>query len=169
MQVKRSKNSRHRGSNSHSWGHKKKHRGKGHIGGVGLAGSGRGGDSKKSAILSRAKSILNQISAQRGVKVSTLRGKYFGKKGFTSVRKRKEKVLSISFIENNYDSLVKKEMIVEGVFDSTKFGYDKILGRGNFTRKIKIVCKDISDGAKTKIEESGGSVEVLRVKNSSKN
>lgn len=164
MQTKRAKTSRHRGTNSHSWGHKKKHRGKGHIGGTGLAGSGRGGDSKKSSILSGAKRILKQISAQKGVKMKTLTGKYFGKRGFKSVGKENTRVLSISYIENNYDKLVEKKIIEKDKIDTVALGYDKVLGKGKFTRKITVICSEISASAKAQIEAAGGKVEVLNPK-----
>ena len=48
---KRTKNSRHRGSHTHGRGAKKKARGKGHRGGIGLAGTGKRGDQKKTKIL----------------------------------------------------------------------------------------------------------------------
>jgi len=47
---KRTKNSRHRGSHTHSRGAKKKARGSGHRGGVGMAGTGKRGDQKKTKI-----------------------------------------------------------------------------------------------------------------------
>ena len=102
LKQKRSKVSRMRGTNSHGWGHKKKHRGKGHRGGVGLSGTGARGDVKKSAVLSNAKKIVQIISAQKGVKMSSIKysGKdYFGKRGFHSIHKKTNNVLSISFIE----------------------------------------------------------------------
>jgi len=165
MQVKRSKGSRHRGSSSHSWGHKKKHRGAGHRGGKGLAGTGARGDSKKTSILSKASSILKQISAQKGVSMKsiTLGNKYFGKKGFNSIHKKKQNVLSISYIENNYDKLVENGSIVKDTIDTTK-DYDKVLGRGKMSKKINLICNEISESAKSRIEEAGGTVKVLKVK-----
>ena len=47
---KRKKNSRQRGSWTHGWGSKKKHRGAGHRGGKGNAGTGKKGDAKKPKI-----------------------------------------------------------------------------------------------------------------------
>jgi len=165
---KRSKVSRMRGSNSHGWGHKKKHRGKGHRGGVGLSGTGARGDVKKSAVLSNSKKIVQIISAQKGVKMSSIKyfGKeYFGKRGFHSIHKKKNEVLSISFVEENFDALFAQGLIVkEGadfVFDSTALGYNKVLGRGNFTKKITLICFEISANAKEKIEAAGGKIEIL--------
>lgn len=147
LRQKRSKVSRHRGSHTHSGGHKKKRRGKGHIGGAGLAGTGARGDSKKPSIL---------------VKFGT---SYYGKRGFTSIYKKNSNTLSISYIEANFDKMVDLGIIVkekEGyVFDSTLYKYDKILGRGSFTKKLKVICNAISEGAKERIEAAGGSVEVV--------
>lgn len=166
MQTKRTKASRHRGSSSHGWGHKKKHRGAGHRGGVGLAGTGARGDSQKAGLMANAKGILKKMAARKGTSISKLiaGNKYFGKAGFKSIHKKKQNVLSLSYIEANYDKMVANGMIEKDVFDSTVFGYDKVLGRGAFSRKIKIVCNEISDSAKARVEEAGGSVEVLKAK-----
>ena len=64
---KRTKNSRQRGSHTHGWGSKKKHRGAGNRGGRGNAGSGKRGDAKKPSFW-KDKS-------------------YFKSKGFTSIHK----------------------------------------------------------------------------------
>lgn len=148
MRQKRAKMSRYRGSHTHGGGHKKKRRGKGHQGGAGMGGTGARGDAKKPTILTK------------------FGPSYFGKRGFTSIHKKKENVLSISFIETNFDKLVDKQIIVkegnEFVFDSTLYKYDKILGRGNFTKKIKLICNEISAGAKEKVLAAGGTVEVLK-------
>jgi large subunit ribosomal protein L15 len=42
--------------------------------------------------------------------------------------------------------------------DLTSLGYDKLLGSGRVTRKIKINIDNCSPSAKVKIEEAGGSV-----------
>ena len=44
---KRAKDTRQRGNHTHGWGSKKKHRGSGHRGGKGNAGSGKKADQKK--------------------------------------------------------------------------------------------------------------------------
>ena len=69
LTKQRKKSQSQRGTNSHGWGHKKKHRGSGHRGGFGLAGTGARGDVKKSALLTDSKSLKMIIGAQRGVKV----------------------------------------------------------------------------------------------------
>lgn len=147
LNQKRPKTSRQRGSSSHGWGHKKKHRGSGHRGGFGNAGTGARGDSKKPTIL------------------TTFGKDYYGKKGFKSIYKAKRDVLSISYLEENFDKLVEGGVIIkekdEYIFDSTAFKYNKILGNGIFTKKLTIVCEEISDNAKAKIEAAGGKVEIL--------
>jgi large subunit ribosomal protein L15 len=161
----RTKGSRMRGSSSHGWGHKKKHRGAGHRGGVGFSGTGARGDQKKSALLTKSKSFLNVLSAKKCIKVSKIKHSYkhFGKVGFKSIHKKKINTLSICYIENNFDKMVKNGSIVEKegsfVFDALNFGIDKLLGNcKNFTKKLKVVCDDISEAAKMRIEEAGGEV-----------
>lgn len=164
LTKQRKKSQSQRGTNSHGWGHKKKHRGSGHRGGFGLAGSGARGDVKKSAILANAKSARTIIAAQKGVKISKIKlGKsYFGKKGFTSIYKRSVKTMSLSYIETQFDSLVNNGAIVEEkgnfTFDAKAYGVDKILGRTPLSRKITITVDEISHSAKEQIEKAGGQV-----------
>ena len=107
--------------------------------------------------------FLSQFSAKKGVKLSNLKAgnEYFGTRGFNSVHKKASNTMSLSYIENNYDKMVSSKMIENDVFDSTKYKIDKILGRGKFTRKLKVICNDISKSAKSQIEAVGGKVEVL--------
>ncbi len=170
LKQKRSKVSRARGSNSHGWGHKKKHRGSGHRGGFGLAGTGARGDSQKAGLLAMSERTLKKITAVKGIKLKDLKKKlskvdYFGKNGFSSIHKRKLNVLSISYLENNFDKLLSNGLISkekeEYIFDSTIHGYNKILGKSNFSKKITLICFDISQSAKEKIESAGGKVVIL--------
>lgn len=164
---KKSKVKRMRGTNSHGWGHKKKHRGAGHRGGKGLSGTGARGDAQKAGMLASAKGILQKIAASKGITVKSIKkigSNYFGKRGFKSLQKKKDNVLSITYIENNYDFLVTEGIIVKDTIDTAALGYDKILGKGKFTRKITLVCNEISGSAKAQIEAAGGSVKVLKAK-----
>lgn len=167
LTKQRKKSHNMRGTNSHGWGHKKKHRGSGHRGGFGLAGTGARGDVKKSAVLTNSKSLRNVIAAQKGVKVSKIKlGKsYFGKRGFTSIYKKSTKTMSLSYIETQFDSLVKAGAIAEDkkefVFNATEYGIDKILGTTKLSRKITVIVEEISQSAKERIEEAGGKVEGL--------
>ncbi len=67
IMKKRSKNSRHRGSHTHSRGAKKKARGKGHRGGIGMAGTGKRADHRKATAL--------QIKGYFGTTIALRRGK----------------------------------------------------------------------------------------------
>ena len=67
---KRKKNTRARGTHTHGGGFKKKGRGKGNRGGVGMAGSGKRADQKKTLILKKFKDYFGK-SKRLGKKVST--------------------------------------------------------------------------------------------------
>lgn len=164
LKYKKSKTQKMRGSSSHGWGAKKKNRGSGNRGGFGLSGTGARGDAKKSAVLSNALSLRKVISAQKGIKLSNVKlgTGYFGKRGFKSVNKKKNKTLSLSYIEENFDVLLENEIIKkEGsnfILDVTQLGFNKVLGKGNFSKKITLICDQISSSAKLRVEEVGGKV-----------
>jgi large subunit ribosomal protein L15 len=68
---KRKKSTRHRGSHTHGRGFKKKARGSGHRGGVGMAGTGKRADQKKTKILNykvkyfgKSKALRKKIKAK---------------------------------------------------------------------------------------------------------
>lgn len=83
--IKRKKNSRQRGTHTHGWGAKKKHRGAGHRGGRGKAGSGKRGDAKKPSFWGDTT--------------------YNNKKGFVSLRKA-HKAINISDLEKFEDTKI---------------------------------------------------------------
>lgn len=140
---KRKKNTRQRGSKTHGWGAKKKHRGQGHRGGRGMAGTGKRADSKKPSIWKDKD--------------------YFGKHGFVSkTPKVKISVVNVSFIEQHIDKfisngLVKKE---DGfyVVELEKIGFNKLLGDGTVSIKFKIAAPYASQKAVEKVKEAGGEV-----------
>ncbi|NQZ85427.1 MAG: uL15 family ribosomal protein [Nanoarchaeales archaeon] len=146
LKHKKSKVKTQRGMSSHGWGHKKKHRGAGNRGGKGMAGTGARGDAKKPSIL------------------TTIGKSYYGKRGFSSIHKRTVNVLSLTFIEQNFESLTESGVIVDGTLDVSKIKVNKILGRGKLSHKLNIICEEISANAKAIVEAAGGSVEVTRVK-----
>ena len=140
---KRKKNERQRGHKTHGWGAKKKHRGKGHHGGAGMAGTGKRADSKKP-------SIWKNLD-------------YFGKHGFISkTPKVKINAINISFIEQHLNkflssNLIKKEDSYYSV-ELEKIGYNKLLGDGRVSMKFKIKTPYASKTAVEKIREAGGEV-----------
>ena len=138
---KRKKNSRQRGSWTHGWGEKKKHRGAGNRGGRGMAGTGKRGDAKKPSIW---------------------KTRYFGKFGF--VNHQKEKIVSqnIGYIESQVEKLAAQKLISkEGdhyIIDSKKLGFNKLLGKGKITKKFKIDVPYASKKAIAVVEKAGGKV-----------
>ncbi len=135
MKRKRSKRSRLRGRNTCGYGSRKKHRGSGHRGGVGMAGTGKRADQKKTSIIN-------------------LKG-YFGKKGF--VGKEKMPAINLSDIGERKNELIKKGFIRE---EKGKIVVEKckILGKGEIKEKIIVRCP-VSKSAKEKIEKAGGKIE----------
>ena len=53
-------------------------------------------------------------------------------------------------------SIVKEKS--EFIFDAKASGFDKVLGRGNFSKKLTVICDEISESTKQKITEAGGKV-----------
>ncbi|MBI2654661.1 uL15 family ribosomal protein [Candidatus Woesearchaeota archaeon] len=139
---RRKKNTRQRGSKTHGWGAKKKHRGKGHQGGAGMAGSGKRADSKKPSLWKE---------------------RYFGKFGFVSkTPKVKINPVNISYIEEHInkfvlEGLAKKENNVYSV-ELKKLGFNKLLGDGGVSMKFKITTPYASKTAVEKVKEAGGEV-----------
>ena len=139
---KRKKNTRLRGSKTHGWGAKKKHRGQGHRGGRGMAGTGKRADSKKPSIWKED---------------------YFGKHGFVSkTPKVKINAVNIGFIEQHLSKFlsnnsIKKENDMYFV-ELEKLGFNKLLGDGRVSVKFKVKTPYASKIAVEKIKESGGEV-----------
>ncbi|MBW2983700.1 50S ribosomal protein L15 [Candidatus Woesearchaeota archaeon] len=140
---KKKKKVRQRGSMTHGWGAKKKHRGAGNRGGKGMAGSGKKADQLKPSLWKNKK--------------------YFGKYGF---KKKGIKVeispINIVLLEEKIASLeasgkASKESEVY-VVDLEKLGYNKLLGGGKATKKFKITVPYASKGAIEKIKSAGGEV-----------
>ncbi len=134
---KRKKTSRIRGSRTFGYGARKKHQGSGHRGGVGMAGSGKRADHRKSFILKNFK-------------------QYFGKQGETSksTKRKKEKVINLEDIQkNNYN--LKKKIGKNGILNLENY---KVLGKGEINEKLIILVRAVSSSAKEKIEKAGGEV-----------
>lgn len=145
LKHKKSKVKTQRGTSSHGWGHKKKHRGAGNRGGKGMAGTGARGDAKKPSIL------------------TTIGKSYYGKRGFSSIHAKKVEVLSLTYVENHFDELVEKGFIVDGTLDTKLMKINKVLGRGKISHKLNVICEEISANAKASVEAAGGSVKVTKV------
>ena len=145
---KRKKNERQRGSKTHGWGAKKKHRGKGHQGGAGMAGSGKRADSKKPSIWKEH---------------------YFGKFGFVSkTPKAKINAVNVSYIEQHIEKFVSSGLAKKEhdhfSLELGKIGFNKLLGDGRISLKIKITAPYASKTAVEKVKEAGGEVTGLLAK-----
>src|SRR3990167_6154145 len=140
---KRKKNVRQRGHKTHGWGAKKKHRGKGHQGGAGMAGTGKRADSKKPSIWKDTK--------------------YFGKHGFVSkTPKIKIHAVNIGYLEQHLQKFISSKLIEkengEYAFELEKLGYNKLLGDGRLSEKFRIKTPYASKSAIDKVKEAGGEV-----------
>ena len=149
---KRKKNSRQRGSWTHGWGEKKKHRGAGHRGGRGLAGTGKKGDAKKTKHWKDTK--------------------YFGKHGFHSITATKTNTINLSTIVQHTQKWVTAGKATNEAgtikINLTELGYDKLLGTGNTKQKLEITIETASQKAIEKIEKTGGKVNLPAEKTSQK-
>lgn len=136
---KRKKSTRFRGTHTHGRGFKKKARGSGHRGGVGMAGTGKRADQKKTLVLNM--------------------GKYFGKsKTLRAGKKIRIESVSLENIESNINSHVR-----DGTAKENKGSYEldlkkyKIIGDSTGL-KLKIQAKAASKGAISAVKKSGGEI-----------
>lgn len=141
---RRKKNSRHRGSWTHGYGEKKKHRGAGHRGGRGNAGSGKRGDAKK----------------PRYWKIK----KFVGKSGFTNPHPTKVNTITIAILNKSIQELVASGAAQKAgkgyAVDCTKLGINKLLGTGTPAFAFQITVASATPGAVQKVEAAGGKVVV---------
>lgn len=129
MISKRKKRVKQRGSHTHGWGNKKKHRGAGSRGGVGRAG----------------------IKGHHKLKFAKI-GQKIGKRGFNSLSQRKIKP-SVKAINLRQISMMEGKEI-----DLEKLGYQKVLGTGEIGRAVTVKAQSFSKRAAEKIEKAGGKV-----------
>ncbi len=139
---KRKKNTRQRGSHTHGWGSKKKHRGSGNRGGKGMAGTGKKADSKKPLVWKNKK--------------------YFGKYGFKPKTSKVLNVITLKDLNDKLESLVEEKLAVKEndvyKINLKELGYDKLLGNGSLNVKVEIVVPKATKKAITIIEENGGKI-----------
>ncbi len=142
---RRKKDTKFRGSHTHGWGSKKKHRGSGNRGGKGMAGTGKRADQKKPSIWQE---------------------EYFGKHGFNRVGAKPHKCVNISYVDQNIEKWAKTGIARnnEGSFalNIADLGFDKLLGTGKIHRKIIITADYASAGAVDAVKAAGGEVVVAK-------
>jgi len=141
MRVKkRRKSTRFRGTHTHARGFKKKARGSGHRGGVGMSGTGKRGDQKKTLV------------------IKLYGNDYFGKSKTLRAGRKPAKLKVINFAEL---SLNPEAYSKDGVNFDLK-GY-KILSEG-IPGKWKITASAASQSAIEKIKAAGGEIILLQYK-----
>ena len=129
---KRKKVEKMRGSNSHGYGYKKKHRGKGSKGGKGRAGSFK---HKKSLYLNQGWGHLGKA------------------KGFKSLKQRE---VIVGYKAINLRDIEKIRDKTKNEVDLSSLGYDKVLSSGSVSKPLEIKARYFSKGAEEKIQKAGG-------------
>lgn len=131
-------------------GARKNKRKSGHKGGIGMSGSGKRADHKKSLMLKKY---------GHG---------YFGKKGITSKNTKRDKRqrINLNQIELSLEKYGKKKGDRYEI-DLSKY---KILGTGEVKKKLSIKAKEASKSAIEKVKKAGGEIIVVKkkVENNSK-
>lgn len=126
----RRKFSRMRGTKSHGWGMKKKHRGGGSQGGKGMSG-----------MLKHKKSWMLKNDPD-----------HFGRVGFRVPNAVKNEISAITL--KDLDALASRLNANE--IDVSKYGYQKVLSTGRLTKPLIVKAKRFVEKAKEKILEAGG-------------
>ncbi len=142
LKLKRRRKSRKfRGSHTHGRGFKKKARGSGHRGGVGMAGTGKRGDQKKTMIL---KNTLDEV--------------YFGKRQ-TKMRFGKPKPETFNLTNISLSSLVSKKIAKESA-GKYEISIPKHKVVGELTKNVKLIihAHSASESAVASVKKHGGDV-----------
>lgn len=142
---RRKKDVKFRGSHTHGWGSKKKHRGSGNRGGKGMASTGKRSDA---------------------VKPSIWKEEYFGKHGFKHRGAVRHDSVNIELLDENIDKLVKTNVAKQqqGSYsvNIADLGFDKLLGKGKVTRKLIVTVEYASKGVIEAVKAAGGEVIIVR-------
>ena len=134
-----------RGSHTHGWGCKKKHRGGGSKGGKGMAGTGKRKNTKWTWTIKYAPDHL-------------------GKRGFHRPKavQYTPQVINLSDIDENLQLFLDAGIAYEEegkiIVDTTQLGVDKVLGTGRLTRPLVIKAYYVTPKAEEKIKAVGGEV-----------
>jgi len=141
---KRKKSSRYKGWKAHGRGDKRKPRGSGHRGGVGMAGTGKRGDQRKSLV------------------INLYGNDYFGKdKALRRGNKPKKlDVMDLAKIAENIELIVQKGMAKKSgdSYEVDLIGY-KVLGNvKDLKLKLKIKASAASASAVESVKKAGGEV-----------
>jgi large subunit ribosomal protein L15 len=127
-----------RGVGSCGWGARKKHKKAGHKGGVGMSGTGKRADQKKTLV------------------INLYGNNYFGKQGITSrgTKRDTRKRINLDSIEKNIESYGKKQ---GEKWEVNLEGY-KILAGKKVSTKLIIKAEQASAKAIEQVKKAGGEI-----------
>lgn len=119
-----------RGSHTHGWGEKKKHRGSGSRGGHGFSGQ-----------FFQKKSYVTSYAPER-----------IGRKGFVGhgPHAKEARIINLEQLERWAVANKAKEV------DAGALGFDKVLGGGRLSMPLKVKARSITERAQMKIKQAGG-------------
>jgi len=83
-----------------------------------------------------------------------------GKVGFKYPLRKDKKIINLQMLSNLIDKLILEGKLDQNniEIDLSKFGYEKLLSKGNINRKVIIKVREASKNAIKKIEKFGGKV-----------
>ncbi len=87
------------------------------------------------------------------------------KRGFNHMNRFASTIINVDTLDKTFENgaeVSPESLLAKGLADPTK-GVIKILGRGELTKKLKVITGRISASARTKIEAAGGSVELVKL------
>jgi len=121
------------------WGARKKHKKAGHKGGVGMSGTGKRADQKKTLVL------------------NLYGNKYFGKQGITSrsTKKDKRKRISLMRILNNLETYGK---LNNGIWEIKLEDYKILASNEEIKERVKIYAESASEKAIEQVKKAGGEI-----------
>lgn len=131
----------------------RKRKGRGPGSGTGkTAGKGHKGAKARSGYKDRAWFEGGQMPLQRRVP----------KRGFTNLFPTRYEIVNLVDLERVDEEVITPEVLHQhGLVNLNKGRPVKILGRGEIERKVTVRVHRLSDGARSKIEAAGGTVELL--------
>lgn len=134
---KRRKNTRQRGTHTHGWGEKKKHRKAGHRGGRGRAGSGKRADQKKPMYWVEGRT---------------------SKQGFKSKNQFVSSAINVGDITLMIDNKKFEKKGSAYDIDLSALGYTKLLSKGSVKYPMNLIVSMASEKAVEKVKSKGGNI-----------
>jgi len=135
MVHRRKKSTRYRASKTHGCGSMKKRRGKGNKGGAGRAGSFKRGDQKRPSYWKEKTGNVGFKQKGKKIKINTIN------------MPKIEKLIARGILKEEH-----------GIYDLSKLGYSKLLGKGKITTKLKIRIQKASKKVIDDAKKAGGEI-----------